>query len=187
MRPLNDREKRTVRIGGLSIAIYLVLFFGLQVWKQAQRQRDAYRQLLRDATALREKLTVYADKASVTGDLMEQFKFDPAKISRATLVAEATAAIHQSALSGGMQLGPIRETPARAAARELSAVQLEGMGPVPAVLRFLETVGNLGFPLVADSLQLSPAPGGPGMVKMTVTLVILDFDQWKANQEKPHA
>ena len=187
MRPLTEHEKRTVRVAGIFIAVYLVLFFGFRVWNYAQKKRREYRLTVVNATALRDWLAVYADKSRAIQDMMEQFRMDPAQLSRTTLVAEATAAIHKSAMGSGIQLGSVRETPSGAAARELSAVQLEGMGPVPSILRFLEGLGTLGFPLVADSLELSPAPGGPGQLKMSVTIVILDFDQWKAKEDKPHA
>ena len=66
---------------------------------------------------------------------------------------------------------------------------------------FLHRLQTLGYPLVVDALQLTPdtpkpgAPSGmqpgvqpgmqPGMLKMSLTIVILNFDQWK--EEKPHA
>lgn len=180
MRPLTDREKRTVRFAALFVGAYLILFFGLQGWKYGERRRAEYERLLRDATAFRQRLEVYDDKALNALALMEQFRMDPARLSRATIVSEATAAIHKAAMQGGLQLGPIRESPARAAARELTAIQLEGTGPVPAVLGFIQSIGQLGYPLVADSLQLMPEASQPGQLKVNVTLVILDFDQWKA-------
>ena len=80
-------------------------------------------------------------------------------------------------------------------------MQVEGGGPVPAVMGFLHRLQTLGYPLVVDALQLTPdtpkpgAPPGmqpgvqpgmqPGMLRMSLTIVILNFDQWK--EEKPHA
>jgi hypothetical protein len=187
MRPLSSREKRTIRFAALAVAIYLVFFFGFQLWKTGARRRAEYLRLVREAVEFRQKLDVYDDKASAAAKLMEQFRFDPAQLSRTTIVAQATAAIQEAALTGGIQLGPVRESPARAAARELTAVQLEGIGPVPAILKFLQGLGTLGFPLVADSLQLTPETRQPGQLKMNVAIVILDFDQWKATEERPHA
>jgi hypothetical protein len=62
-------------------------------------------------------------------------------------------------------------------------MQLEGSGPVPAVIAFLSRLESVGFPLVIDSVQLTPDMR-PGQMKLSLTLVILDFDQWK---EPPHA
>src|SRR4030095_1376012 len=102
-------------------------------------------------------------------------------------MAGASPAVPQAAVGGGIQLGPIRESPSRGGAKELTAVQLEGMGTVPAVLGFLQSLGSLGYPVIADSLQLTPEMTQPGQLKMNVTLVILDFDQWKANTGRPDA
>lgn len=181
MRPLNEREKRTIRIAGIGIVIYLGLYLGFELWSRGSRARTEYRRLVAEARTLDQRLDVYREKALTAQALMEQFQMDPAGLSRTTIVAEATAAIHKAALGGGIQLGPIRESPARAAARELAAVQLEGVGPVPGVLGFLQRVGSLGYPLIADSVQLTPERQ-PGRLKMNVTIVILDFDQWKARK-----
>lgn len=187
MRPLTQSEKRTIRLGAIAVAVYLTLFLGLQARKAGERRHTEYTRLRQEAVTLRERLSVYHDKAAVARDLMETFRFDPAQLSRTTLVAQATAAIHQAAVGGGLQLGPIRESPSRSAARELTSIQLEGMGPVPAVLRFLQTLGSLGFPLVAESLQITPQPGGPGQLKINLTLVLLDFDRWTPAETRPDA
>lgn len=187
MRPLSDRERRTLRLGGIGVAIYLVLFFGWLAFKHGERRRTEYHRLVREAAALNDKLALYDDKAVATKDLMERFRMDPSTLSRTTLVAQATAAIQRTALQGGLQLGPVRETPSRAAGRELSAVQLEGTGPVPAVLRFLQSLTTLGYPLVTDTVQFAPATTGPGHVKLSLTLIIPDFEQWSASRGRPDA
>src|SRR5437773_38195 len=124
MRPLTDREKRTVRIATLGIAIYLTIFFGARSW----------------------------------------------------------------------------ESPARPSAKELASIQLEISGQVQAVITLLHRLDTLGYPLIIDSVQINsgagrqsgPAggrtgpmepTGAPGMVKISLTIVILDYDPWK-NEEK---
>jgi hypothetical protein len=62
-------------------------------------------------------------------------------------------------------------------------MQLEGVGPVPAVMALLHRLELLGFPLILDSLQLTPEPTKPGNLKMNVTIVILDYEHW----QKPEA
>jgi len=187
MRPLNDRERRTLRLGGAGIAIYLVVFFGLKAWTFASRQRAEYRRLQTEAASWNDKLTVYEEKARMARELMERFRFDPAQLARTSLVAQASAAIQQAAMQGGVQLGPVRETPSRGTGRELTGIQLEGMGPPPSILRFLESMGTLGFPLVTESVQITPPPMGAGPVKFSLTLSIPDYDQWKAAERKPDA
>jgi hypothetical protein len=53
----------------------------------------------------------------------------------------------------------------------------------PAFLHRLET---LGYPLVLDTVQINSEPTKPGMVKMTLTIIILDFEQFKI-EEVPSA
>jgi hypothetical protein len=187
MRPLTDRERRTLRYGGIGLAAYLVLFFGVQAWRHAERRRTQYEGLLREAAALQAKLAVYDEKVEATRKLMEQFRMDPATLSRTSLVARVSTAIQQAAMQGGIQLGPVRETPSRASGRELSAMQIEWAGPVPAVLLFLQSLGSIGFPLVLDSVQFNPAPTGPGQVKVQLGVIILDFQEWKPREGRPDA
>ena len=111
---------------------------------------------------------------------------EPQKLAKATLVAQASAAIQNAAKGGAIQLGPLRESSGRASAKELASIQLEGSGPVPAVLSFLHQLETLGFPLLVDALQMTPDTTKPGQLKVTMTIVILDFDQWK-DSEVPRA
>ena len=188
MRPLSDRERRLVRFGGIGLAVYLVLFFGLQAWNYGQRRRAGYERLVREAAALNDKLTVYDDKVAVSKKLMEQFRMDPAKLSRTTLVAQASAAIQQAAMQGGVMIGPVRETPSHSGTgKELSTIQLEANGPAPGILKFLQNLGTLGFPLLTDSIQMTLPPMGMGPVKVNLTIVILDFEQWKPGEGRPDA
>lgn len=184
MRPLTGREKRTVRFAGIGIAIYLALFGGFQVWKFFEKRRSDYRQLAAEAQQLRQKIQQYQDKARVVKKLMDDFHLDPAKLKKGTVVSDASAAIQKAAKSGGLQLGPVRESPAHGAGMTLATVQLETSGQVPAVLAFLAGLNNIGFPVVVDSVQFTADNSRPGQVKMNLTLIILDFDRQK---EVPHA
>ena len=111
---------------------------------------------------------------------------DPARLTRSTLVGEASVAIQKAAAGSGIQMGPVRESPARLSSRELASLQLEGIGPVPAVMGLIDRIGTLGYPLIIDSVQITPEARGPGRVKLNLTIVILDFDHWKM-EVKPHA
>jgi hypothetical protein len=50
-------------------------------------------------------------------------------------------------------------------------------------MAFLHRLDTLGYPLVIDSLQLTPQQMPPGNLKFNMTIIILDFEQWK----KPEA
>jgi len=186
MRALTQSEKRTVRFAAIAITIYLALFGGLRGWKQLESKRSEYRKLVQEADALKLRVQPYAEKAEVLQTLMDTFHMDPAKLSKSSIVGEASAAIQKAATSGGMQFGPIRESSARASNKELASMQLEGSGPVPAIMGFLHSVTTLGYPIVVDSVQFSADPTKPGAIKVSLTIVILDFEQWKKD-EAPRA
>lgn len=167
------------------IAIYLLLFGGFQTWKVLHRQRVEYLQLLVDAKNLRLQVQSYQDKALVAKRLMEDFHLDPAKLSRETIVAEASSAIQKAASASGIQVGTIRESAARGTGNEMTSMQFEGSGSVPAITGLLNRMQTLGYPLIIDSVQIMP-DNRPGMVKLSLTIVILDFERWK-NPEAAHA
>jgi len=185
MPNLSERDKRTIRIAGIGIAIYLVLFLGISGWKRLEAKRAGYRDLVASAERLRREVQPYENRVLLAQKLKDTFKMDPQKLSRLTVVADASAAIQKAAQSGKVQLGPIRETPGRSSAKELASIQLEGVGPVPAIMGFLHQLGSLGYPLVVDAVQLTPETK-PGSLKMNLTIVILDFEQWKKD-EVPNA
>ena len=185
MRELNPREKRTVRFGATALAIYLVLFCGFSVFKRLAHRRADYQELQTRAARLKDEVQLYEDRIQVVKKLMEASRLDPSKLSRTSVVAEASAAIQKAATSGGVQVGPVRESPGRASSKELGSVQIEGTGPVPAVMGLLGRLESVGFPLIIDSVQLTPDMR-PGQLKMSLTIVILDFDEWK-KEGPPHA
>jgi hypothetical protein len=185
MRALTQREQRTIRFGGIALAAYLVLFGGLQIWQLVTTRHAEYQRLLAEAGTLRQKTLLYQTKAQHAQKLMESFQLDPAKLARQTVLAQASAAIQRAAMSGGVQLGPMRESPARPSSKEVGSIQLEALGPVPALLKFLQQTHSLGYPLIIDTFQLGSEASRPGPVKLSLTFVILDFDQWKP--DKTHA
>lgn len=186
MRTLNPKEKRTVRLAAIFITAYLVLFFGWSGWSYLAARRADYQKLVTEAQDLQNEIRPYQDKVAHVRKLMENSHLDPAKLSRATVVAESSAAIQKAAAAVGVGVGPVREAAARSSSKEVASVQLEGSGPVTAVLSLLHNLESLGYPLIIDSVQLSTDPMRPGQVKMNLTLQVLDFDQWKPGGT-PHA
>jgi hypothetical protein len=176
MRPLTEREKRIVRIAGAGIVIYLALFYGGRFF---EKSRSEYRQLVTEAENLRRQTLPFENKVQVVKKLMDDFHMDPAKLKKATVVADASAAIQNRAKTGGVQLGPIRESMTPGQGKGLATVQLEGSGQIPAMLAFLGGLGRIGFPVIVDSVQFTAVIGRPGQVKMNLTIIILDFDQQK--------
>ena len=186
MRTLTPQEKRTIRIAGVGIAIYLALFGGFKVWQFFERQRTDYRKLLVEAEDLKREVKRYEGKIEVTKKLMETFHMDPAKLTRTTVVAEASAAIQKAARDGGFQIGTVRESPARPGSREVSTIQLDGSGPVQATMGLMSRLETCGYPLIIDAAQVSADPSKPGQVKLSLTIIILDFEPSK-KAEAPRA
>jgi hypothetical protein len=186
MRPLTTREQRTVRIGAAVLAIYLLALGGLQLAKFCERKRVEYARLVQEAQALKEQIHKYESKVDAAKKLMENFKLDPARLSLTTMVAEASAAIQSAAAAGGVGVGSVRESPPRPGNKELATVQLEATGPPSAVTALLGRLETVGYPLIIESVQMTAEPMRPGAVKVNLTIVILDFDQWK-KEDAPHA
>jgi len=185
MRTLTDHEKRTVRRATIGIAIYLLLFCGFQMWKFLHRQRVEYLQLVADAKELRLKVQAYQSRSESLKRMMEEYRLDPAKLSRETIVGEASSAIQKAASASGIQVGTVRESASRGSADEIATMQFEGSGSVPAVTGLLNRMQTLGYPLVIDSVQIAP-DNRPGMMKLSLTIVILNFEKWKT-PEATHA
>lgn len=181
MNKMTERDQRILRYAAIGVGIYLILFFG---HKFLEKQRTEYRQLVTQAEDLRAKNQPYADRLEVVKKMMDDFHLDPAKLQKATVVAEASAAIQKAAQSGGVGLGPIRESAAAGSSKQVTTIQLEGSGQIAAVLGFLSGLDRIGFPLVVDSAQITANNNQPGQIKVALTIIILDFDQWKG---VPHA
>lgn len=183
---LTDRDRRTVRMAALGLSLYLALFFGLKVWGSLRERRAEYAQLRREAATLRQKFDLYHSRTVRLERLMDSFQMDPAQVNPTTLVADASAALQQTAMQGGLQLGPIRETLSRTSERELGTIRLEAAGQVPQLMTFLHRLRSLGFPLVIDSLQFSPEPRRPGFIKINLGLILLNYERWD-EKEAPRA
>lgn len=178
MLALNDREKRTIGLGAAVLFICLLLLLA----KYFETRRSQYRQMVKEAQGLKQVVQPYKDKVLVLKKLMENYHLDPTRLSKASVVAEASSAIQKAAASNGIQFGPIRESPGRPSARELASIKLEGTGPVSAVIAFFHRLDTIGFPVIIESVQVNSDPTKPGMAKLSLTIILMDFDQWKPEE-----
>jgi hypothetical protein len=179
MPPLTARDKRTIRYAAVGIAIYLVAFIGFKSWRKIESNRKDYTQLIARVAHEQQQIRDYENKVLLFEKLSELYRIDPRKLPKETLAAEASAAIQNAARQGGFKLGPFRETPGRSGGRELTSIQFDGIGPLPAALTLIHNLQTLGYPLVIDSLQLTQDPTKPGMLKVNATVVLLNFETWK--------
>jgi hypothetical protein len=185
-RPLTPKEQRTIRIAAACVLIYLALFYGPSVWNFFSARREAYDQLVQQARALRAVVKPYESKIETATNLMDRFRMDPAKLNRASVMAEASAAIQKAAASEGVGVGPVRETPGRPSAKEAGTIQFEGGGPITAVMGLLHHLDRVGFPVIIDNLQITSDPRNPNGLKLSMTIVVLDYDAWKPKEDQSH-
>lgn len=186
MRELSREERRTVTVGGVAIVIYLSLFFGLKGFKSFTGFESEYRRLQSEAAAMKREVQTYEAKVEAVTNWMHQARMDPSKLVQSTVVAQSTSALQKHAQASAVQISLVRETSSRGVEKELASIQVEAAGPVPALMGFLASIGNLGFPLVVDSVQFNSDPARPGLLKLSLTVVVLDFEQWKT-PEVPRA
>ncbi len=182
MRPLTDREKKTLRLGGIGIGIYLLVFGGMHALKIFDQKQVEYKRMLAEAQGLKREIQLYQDKAAVVKKLMDNFQLDPAQLTRTTAVALASAAIQKTAMGSGVAVASIRESAARPSSKELATIQLEASGPVAGLTGLLNRLQTVGYPLLVESMQINSDPMRPGMIKMSLTIVVLDFEQWKKGE-----
>jgi hypothetical protein len=186
MPNLTDREKRTVRLAAIGIAIYLACFLSWRGWRAiGAGAADTAKLAARVATAEAE-LATYENKVLLFEKLSETYRLDPRKLDRESLVANASAAIQTAARESGIRIGPMRENAGRASGRELASIQFEATAAVTNTLGLLHRVPMLGYPILVDTVQFTPMPQPPGVAKMNVTIVILNPDHWLKG-EKPNA
>jgi hypothetical protein len=50
------------------------------------------------------------------------------------------------------------------------------------VISLLHQLPLLGYPLVIDSVQIIADPMQPGQIKLNLTVIVLDFEQWKKTE-----
>ncbi len=182
MKSLSSSERRTLRLGSIALALYLVAFFGVKWARAANAIRTDHLQLSRTATSLKAEVERYQIRAERLGRLMNRLQIDPSTLRTNTVVGETSAALQKAAQAQGLQVGSIRESPSRSTERELGSIQFDATGPTQAVLAFLARLDSLGVPVVIDSIQCSGNPRGPGQLKIQLQVIILDLDQWKPKE-----
>lgn len=182
MKNLTPSEQRTLRLGAIGLAVYLVAFFGLKWFKAADAVRRDYTRLQQTASSLRAEVDRYQVRAERLDKLIQRLQVDPGTLRTNTVVGEASAALQRAAQAQGLQVGSVRESVNRANEKELGSIQFDAAGPAQAVLGFLARLNRLGVPVLVDSVQCTGNPRGPGQLKLLLNVIILDFDQWKARE-----
>lgn len=187
MATLTDRDKRTIRIGGVILVGYLVVFFGLKLWRHLEAERADYGRLVLEARLMEQQFATYDARSELLEKLRKESGVDLSKIAKASMVTKASEAIQQAAMGGGIKLGPVREAPGNSARGELAVIQLEATGQVQGILGLIHQMHTLGYPVIIDSIEMKPDSRQPGMLKLDVDLVILDLDRWRPAEGRTRA
>ncbi len=179
MRTITSRERRTIRIAAIGVAIYLAFFFGSKAWSRLESVRERDGELRLAAATLDTKLLRAAREARRYRDLREKWRFDPSTLERATLVSGAWEAIEKCATTHQLALGASREAQGRGSARQIRVFQVDGVGATQNAMEFLHDLRHLGVPLVVEQITVSTANLPPGQVRLTLTLPVYDYEAWK--------
>jgi hypothetical protein len=183
MRTLNDKEKRTVRLGGIVLGAYLVLFYGSRGVMVLEGMRtevlDRFRaaELLKSEADLEETRHLHAEK------LKAELRIDLAALKDETVVGEASAAVQKAVQEQGLQLGPTKETRKRSTEREMGTIQIDGQGGATAAAQFISGLGTIGYPLVVDSISFKGGQN-PGQVSFSLSISVLNFNFGPAKTEE---
>jgi len=186
MRPLTARERRTLRLALIFLGSYLLLFYGLSGWKRLEAKRAEYEDLRLAAATVVADVSREAVKARRLRQLRESSRMKLERLHEESMVGEARASIQAAAQACGIKLGTSRESPGRPAARELAAIDLDGVGPTTGLVRFLWNLPRLGYPLVLDRINVQTTGMEAGTVRFSLNVVILNFAAWKP-EEKANA
>jgi hypothetical protein len=182
-RPLTSREKRTVKIGVIAAAAYLLLFYGSKGWRWLEAKRAECAEVAIEAEKLKLEILREEVKAKRLKTLREGSRIRLEGLREETVVGEARGAIQGAAQAAGFQIASSRESPGRGAGKELATFQLEGQGPAGAGLLFLHKLRTIGYPVAIDRLQFQAVAGdgkGQGQVRLSLTAVVLGFREWKS-------
>ena len=183
MMQLSDSDKKTLRLGAIVIAVYLVLFYGGMGIKKLQARQSDFKKLVEQSETLRIDLLKYETDMLKLAKLKKSFQFDPLQGGQETLVSEVSAAIQQSAQRNGVKLSMVNETGARASSAIRASMRLEGEGAMQGVIKFLDGLDRLGFPISVESVQLNANPRKPGGLKINLEALILDFNAFQPEEE----
>jgi hypothetical protein len=63
----------------------------------------------------------------------------------------------------------------------MATIEFDGSGSVAAVIALLHRLPLLGYPLLVDSVQITGDTMGPGQMKLTVTIIVLDWKKAEAS------
>ncbi|MFQ5653459.1 MAG: hypothetical protein ACE5GW_01855 [Planctomycetota bacterium] len=180
MRALTDREKRTIRITAMLLAAYLVLFYGIRLWRFLEGTRVEHARLELAAESLSLDLLRELKEERRLRELKEAWRIDLDHLREETVVSAAREAIESSANKHGVGISTSKESQGRAASGDLRVFQLEGSGKTQAVMEFLHSLRSLGYPLVVNRLAIGTKGMKPGEMRLSLNVNVLNFKAWKA-------
>ena len=178
-REFTASEKRTIRAAVLLVGAYLLLLYGFKAWRGLEDKRAEYAALATEASAVKEQLLTEKFKGERLKKLKNELRIDLGSLREETIVGEARGAIQSAAQASGVQIVTSKETPGRAAGKELASFQIEAVGPLPAAIQLLRSLRSTGYPVVVDRVHFQRTGMQPGHVKLSLAAAVLSFKEWK--------
>lgn len=173
MRTLAARERRTLKLAGAFLAIYLLALGATKGWRALDAAHVELAVLEQEALALETEQLRAAQRLRELEQLRTRWSAATTGLDTATVVAGARAAIENAARQLEVQLGPSRESSGSHDGRPAHLIQFEGVATVAATMTLIHTLGTLGYPLAVHRLQLGTTGQEAGKVKLGLQIAVL--------------
>jgi hypothetical protein len=172
--PLSPRDKRTLRLAALGLAVYLVAFYGFQGLRFLEGLRRSDDELRAQLRVLELDRRRAATRRVQVEKLRRALHVEIERLEPESVVAGALAAIQRSAQAHAVDVESSREVSAGGpSATSRARLEIHGAGLASAVLRFVAELDTLGYPLAADHMTLTASASKPGGVEMSLHVVVL--------------
>lgn len=172
---MNDKEKKLIKFTAIGLTIYLLAFYGKDYLGAFEKKLDDFKKKEKTIVNHRTKLVPYSSRVLMLEKLRKKLNIDVRRLSSNELVGQTSQAIQQSAKQSGIKIGPLRES----SGRSTSSLRFEANGKYDGMVKFLRSIGTSGYPIMIESMQVNLDPSKKGNVKISLSIGIIDFANWK--------
>lgn len=179
MRPLNDREKRLIRIMGIAVGIYLVLFYGRGLVASFEETRERYELTSLQAQTVNTKILREVKKHKQLAKLRERYPVAFDALAEPTVVGDARVALEKLARACGCSLRITKELAARSRTNEHCVFQVSGGGKASSVAKLMHNLAHSSYPYSLENVEIKASKKAE-MLTYSFTLALLRYDTWVA-------
>lgn len=177
MRPLNDREKRLIRVMAIAVGIYLVLFYGRGFLASFEETRAEYELTRVQAQTVNTKILREVKKHKTLAKLRERHPVAFEALAEPTVVGDARVALEKLARACGCSLSIQKELSARSRTNEHCVFQISGGGKAKSVAKLMHNLAHSPYPYSLENVEIK-ASKKPEMLSYSFTLALLRYDTW---------